>query len=131
MAEVFRVAWVHRNDDEPVFTLRWLYSALHNVVGNEYRRRSRLARLRERLGGLRPIPSGRDVDSGLDALAVREAVAKLDAQERDLIGMLFWDELSRAEVASVLGCSVNAVTLRLQRARRHLAGQMIALDPEQ
>jgi RNA polymerase sigma-70 factor (ECF subfamily) len=43
-ADVFTAAWRHRSEHETVFTLPWLYVALRNVVGNEYRRRSRAAR---------------------------------------------------------------------------------------
>ncbi len=42
-AEVFGAAWRLRADAMSVFTLPWLYGTLRNVVGNEYRRRSRSA----------------------------------------------------------------------------------------
>ena len=38
--------------------------------------------------------------------------------------MVTWDELSNEEAAEVLGCSKNALAIRLHRARRRLARQM-------
>lgn len=124
--EVFRVAWSHRNNADYVFELAWLYATLRNLVGNEYRRRDRAARLVDRLGSMGRSDSADH--SSDDALVIREAVAALSPQDRELIGMVFWDETTREEAAQVLGCSVNAVNLRLQRVRRKLFDRVVSAE---
>lgn len=117
-AEVFTAAWRHRGEHEAVFTLRWLYATLRNVVGNEYRRRSRAARRYERLVAETSEPQPVLVDD--EAILLRQVVSKLRLEDRELIWMAYWEELSREEMAEILGCSVAAVKVRLLRARERL-----------
>jgi RNA polymerase sigma-70 factor (ECF subfamily) len=56
----------------------------------------------------------------LDARRLLEALLQLKEQEREVLLMAAWERLSTAEVAAVLGCSENAATLRLHRARKRL-----------
>lgn len=126
-AEVFRAAWTHRERAELVFTLPWLYQTLHNVVGNEFRRRTRSANLIERLAS-RYTPRPTHITD--ETLILRDALAELPPAEREIIAMVYLDQASREEAAAVLGCSVNAVNLRLQRARRRLTQRLSVPDPK-
>ena len=42
---------------------------------------------------------------------------RLSAADRELLRLVAWEELSHAEIAATLGVSVNAVAIRLHRAR--------------
>ena len=51
-----------------------------------------------------------------DAEPALEALARLSA-DQELLRLVAWEELSHAEIAEVMGISVNAVAIRLHRAR--------------
>jgi RNA polymerase sigma-70 factor (ECF subfamily) len=53
-------------------------------------------------------------------IAVRDAIAKLDAQEREILLLREFEQLSYAEIASLLNLPVNTVRSRLFRARTAL-----------
>jgi RNA polymerase sigma-70 factor (ECF subfamily) len=46
----------------------------------------------------------------------------LDADQRELLRLWAWEGLAPREIAVVVGSSANAVSIRLYRARRELAG---------
>ncbi|RPH35500.1 MAG: sigma-70 family RNA polymerase sigma factor, partial [Chloroflexi bacterium] len=46
-----------------------------------------------------------------------EALSRLSASDQELLRLVAWEELSHAEIAEVMGISVNAVAIRLHRAR--------------
>lgn len=61
------------------------------------------------------------IESSLDAgIALREAVAKLDHIDREIVLLREFEELSYAEIATLLRIPVNTVRSRLFRARRAL-----------
>jgi RNA polymerase sigma-70 factor (ECF subfamily) len=115
-AEVFRIAWQrHAKGDE--LTLPWLYRVARNVVGNEYRR-SRRARALDQKSRLMADPH---TDPANDpALQVRAALARLKPRQRELLFMAYWEDLTASEMAHVLGCSIPALWVRLNRARAAL-----------
>jgi RNA polymerase sigma-70 factor (ECF subfamily) len=115
VAEVFLVVW-RRLDDLPEgeAALPWLYGVARKTIANQRRGRFRRARLHERLvqtseRTTAPAPTG-----GEPALA---ALERLGESDRELLRLVAWEELSHAEIAKVLGISVNAVAIRLHRAR--------------
>lgn len=121
-AEVFRIAWDRRETLRGARRLAWLYSTLRNVVGNEYRRRVRADRRSERAVSslLSAAHQSGHSDEASDRLEVREAVSALSPSDRELIWMAYWEELTREEMAEVLGCSVTLVRVQLHRARGRL-----------
>ncbi|MGR0218647.1 RNA polymerase sigma factor [Agromyces sp. ZXT2-6] len=129
-AEVFTQAWRRRDAADRVFTIEWLYVTLRNVVGNHYRSRARHHRRVERAGRHHPTP----VDGATDAvLDVRAAVNRLDPADRELIWMAYWEDLSREEIARILGCTTAALRVRLHRARKKLQDALgeDATNPEE
>jgi RNA polymerase sigma factor (sigma-70 family) len=56
------------------------------------------------------------------------AIARLRPAEREALTLVLWDELSHAEAAEVLGCSVNAVAIRVHRAKARLRGALTSTD---
>jgi RNA polymerase sigma-70 factor (ECF subfamily) len=48
---------------------------------------------------------------------VHAALEKLAPQDRALLTLFYWDELNLQEIATIVGCNVNAVKTRLYRSR--------------
>ena len=123
-AEVFAVAW-RRRDDAPsgVKQLYWLYGIARNVVSNARRTANRQRTLRGRIAS-EPAAASR----GPEYIVVRrddkellDAIDGLRAQDRELIMLVNWEEVPRAEIASMFGISRKAVDQRYRRALKRLA----------
>jgi RNA polymerase sigma factor (sigma-70 family) len=123
IAETFLVAW-RRLDDAPAGDqLRlWLYGVARRVLANQRRgarRRVALAhRLRSDLTANR-LPFVTQEATG-DNGALRAALATLSPDDRELLTLEAWEELSSQQIAKVLGCSSAAARTRLHRARHRL-----------
>ena len=121
VAETFEVAWRRWQDLPPRDReLAWLYAIALRVLSNHQRSRDRRGRLLIRLSLERP----RDVeDDGAERLfrdMATRPLAELRTGERELLGLVYWEELSYREIAEVLGISENAVGVRINRAKAHL-----------
>lgn len=116
VAETFSIAW-RRLEAIPVHAeLPWLYGVARRVLANQRRSAKRRHRLHARLyaePALQPDRSSPD-DS------VRDALATLRPDDREILRLAAWEELSTNEIAVVLDCTPNAAALRLSRARRRL-----------
>jgi RNA polymerase sigma-70 factor (ECF subfamily) len=60
------------------------------------------------------------------AAAVRDAVAALPVELREALVLFEYEELTQAEIAATLGCTVKAVESRVARAREKLRGALRA-----
>jgi RNA polymerase sigma-70 factor (ECF subfamily) len=115
VAEVFLVAWRRLGDvPDGDAALPWLFGVARKTIGNQRRGLLRRGRLQARLEQTAerpatPAPSGTE-----PALA---ALERLSEGDRELLRLVAWEGLSHAEIAAVLGISVNAVAIRLHRAR--------------
>lgn len=127
-AEVFAVAWRRRDDlpDEPD-TLLWLYGTARRVVANAHRAAGRRDRLTGRLASLRDSREPGTVPEGHPE--VLAALDRLGPTEREAIRLAVWEDLAVRDIARVLDCSPNAVSLRLARARRRLGRDLAHLMP--
>jgi RNA polymerase sigma-70 factor, ECF subfamily len=121
VSETFLVAW-RRFDELPSDPLPWLIGAARKVLANRRRSDERRVALGVRL---RSLPdTSRSVDPGdtwTTEERVRTALATLPAGEREVIELVAWEELSAAEVATVLEIARATVYVRLHRARQRLA----------
>lgn len=125
-SETFRVALQRHQAGDPL-TLPWLHGVVRNLVGNEYRRRTRAAALHERVvedwsETASPLPTHVET--------AREVLAKLPAAQRELLMMIYWDGLTMAEAAAVLGCRVGAARVRVHRARTDFKSALTAAANE-
>jgi RNA polymerase sigma factor (sigma-70 family) len=129
VAETFLTAWRRLRDVPDGENARlWLYATARRVLANRARserRRSRLAVVVERAA---QIPPPEPVPAETDAVAA--AFNGLRPEERELLGLVAWEGLSTAEIARVLGCSPNAVRIRLHRARRRFEGELEDSAPD-
>jgi RNA polymerase sigma-70 factor (ECF subfamily) len=118
-ADVFAIAWRKRSSVIEGEELPWLYRIAANVVANHRRKHATGAAL---LGALRPAdssPSAEDIVVADASLA--SAWRQLRPAEREVLTLALVEDLAPAELAVALGASVNAVTVRLHRARTKLA----------
>jgi len=124
-AEVFRIAWKHSFDGNEL-SLPWLYQVLRNVIGNEYRRIGRRDRFLEDAG---PLYLENLVESAAeDVIDVRRAMQELSVDDREVLYMAYWEDLTGQEIAEILGCTSVTVRVRLMRARRKLKAELERVD---
>ncbi|HEX6383880.1 MAG TPA: sigma-70 family RNA polymerase sigma factor [Anaerolineae bacterium] len=107
----------------------WLYRIARNEIIQHQRRRRFLAPLL----GQRPPDNGHVSADRMPEAAVQRserrqelqvALSRLSAQDREIVTLRFFEELSSAEVAEILGCSTDNVYVRLHRALQRLRQQL-------
>ncbi|WP_275669548.1 RNA polymerase sigma factor [Actinomyces procaprae] len=117
-AEAFRIAWQHHVSGGEV-TVPWLYRTLRNLIANQYRRHERDSKYFNSMSNARE--KHRSIESAVDdSILIRQAMGTLSDADRELLRMAYWEELTRSEMASVLGITTVAVRVRLARARQRL-----------
>ncbi len=119
-AETFAIAW-RRIDDVPagVAALPWLYGVARRVLANHRRGNERRGNLLARLFDRAPlVGDGPDLEDGGP---LTSTLAHLRPDDRELLQLVAWEDLDHTAIAVTLGISVNAVAIRLHRARRRFA----------
>jgi RNA polymerase sigma factor (sigma-70 family) len=105
----------------------WLLGIATNLLRSEWRAEQRaLATLAElqSAAATGPAPNG---DSDDDALAA--ALAALDPDQRDVLLLHAWEELSYEEIAQALDVPVGTVRSRLYRGRERLRAALRSENP--
>jgi len=116
-AETFVVAW-RRLQQLPEPALPWLYGVARRLIANQRRGARRATRMQDKLIQESQVSSSGS-KMGIDDQLL-EALSRLKIQDRDLLQLVAWEELSHDEIAVVMGISSNAVAIRLHRARLRL-----------
>jgi len=116
VAATFVVAW-RKFATAPNPSLAWLYRIASFEVARE----------RELLGRQPQTADLNDLDlidtTPLeDVLDVSKAFSQLTESDAELLRLVYWENLSRNEIADVLGLSVNAVNVRYHRALDRVSG---------
>lgn len=125
VAETFATAWRRRADLRPgAAPLPWLYGIAANVLRNQRRSQGRALRLVDRLQHDPLSAPVAEVDLELPDPELHDALDRLSFDDREILRLVTWEELTHAEVAETLGCSVNAVGIRLHRARKRLRHEL-------
>jgi RNA polymerase sigma-70 factor, ECF subfamily len=127
-AETLAIMW-RRLDDIPTGAeLPWCYSIARRCLANHRRSTVRRRSLLERLGGRgeRTTNDGDDPASIVDDAdpALHAALSLLSTDDREILALWAWEQLSVSEIAVALGASANTVSVRLRRARQRLAGHL-------
>lgn len=117
-SQVFTVAW-RRLADVPAEPRAWLLGVARRTLANHRRAEGRREGLTARLEEHARIGTADSSDGTADA--VRRALGRLTAREREALLLTAWDGLGRAEAADVCGCTQTAFRVRLHRARRRFA----------
>lgn len=120
IANVFAVAWRRFGDvPGPPQDRPWLFAVARNTISDHNRAQRRWFRLGARLradAAITARPAG-PPGLGYEYERVLAAMAALRPPEREALQLVHWEELSHAEAAAVVGCTVNAFELRYRRAR--------------
>ncbi len=64
------------------------------------------------------------------AALVRKAVAALRMKDREVVVLFYLEQRPAAEIAALLDTSLNAIEVRLHRARRRLKDQLVQMGIE-
>jgi RNA polymerase sigma factor (sigma-70 family) len=131
VAETFLTAWRRLDDVPPGQDARlWLYGVARRTLANHRRSERRKSELSDRLS--RDLAQvHRDPEYTGRLAVVASAFRGLSDADRELLGLVGWEGLDHAEIAAVLGCSRNAVRIRLHRARARFAAAVSHLDSRQ
>lgn len=122
VAETFAIAW-RRIDQLPAGDreLPWLLATTRRVLANQHRGSRRLGALLDRL---RAQPQSQPSLAPTPESPAMDALSRLRPDDQELLRLIAWDDLSHAEAAAVIGISVNAIAIRLHRARGRFAEQL-------
>lgn len=96
----------------------YLYSIAMNLLAAERRKQFRDSPP----GQIAPEPASSDASDAV--LWIRQALAKLDDSEREILMLREYEHLSYAEIAELLKLPVNTVRSRLFRSRMALKGYL-------
>lgn len=97
----------------------WLLGIATNLLMNERRAEQRSLQAVARLEALAVPPVAELAEHVLDR-EIAGALAELDPDQRDVLLLFAWGELSYGEIASALAIPVGTVRSRMSRARSHL-----------
>ena len=125
VAETFVVAW-RRLADAPAEPRAWLYGIARRVLANQRRAAERRTSLVRRLASF----AARAAPTSPSEVPAIEALAMLRPDDQELLKLVAWEELTHAEIAEVLGISLNAVAIRLHRARQRFAATLATRHTE-
>ena len=94
----------------------WMFGILRNAWIDESRARGRRNRVfaPEELGEHVADPTG---ERQAEALSLQEAMARLPAEQREVVGLVLVEGLSYREAAEIMNVPVGTVTSRLARGR--------------
>ena len=127
LAETLLVCW-RRVDDLPEQPLPWAYGVARNCLRNAERSVRREQRLTARIATVDPPPVSTPAtdastdDAADDELAI--ALASLRPEDAELLRLWAWEQLTPADIATVLGVTANAASIRLHRARQRLRSRL-------
>ena len=128
-AETFAVAfrrWDRLDPERPVRP--WLYGIAANLVRHHWRRERRMLRAYARTG-VDPVLAEEDAaveraDAEARQRELAEALAALRRDEREILLLHAWAELTDSEIADALGVPPGTVKSRLSRAREKVRNRL-------
>jgi RNA polymerase sigma-70 factor (ECF subfamily) len=102
----------------------WLFGIAKGTLANHRRGQTRRHALADRLRAHlqhRLPEAGPPAD---ETVAIRDALTRLPADDRELLTLVAWDDLRTDEAAVLLGITPAAARQRLVRARRRLRAEL-------
>ena len=104
----------------------WLFTILRNIYYSQYRKRVREVQDSDGVFA-RGIAVDGDQESHLDLADFRMALARLPAEQREVLTMVGASGLSYEEAAIICGVEIGTIKSRLSRARAKLS-ELMGLD---
>lgn len=124
LADTFLVAW-RRFDSVPDDALPWLLGTARRVMANQRRAQRRRDALTGRVRAIASPASDWEPTAELSG-ELASALGTLSDREREALLLVAWEGLSSARAARAAGCSAATFRVRLHRARRRVAAQLLA-----
>ena len=96
----------------------WLYKIAHNNVLKWYREQSKGYKVGlDEIGELADLTadSKRDASVKETQLEVQKVIEQLDSEEREIIRLKFYEEVSNIEIAEIMGLSANHIGVKVYR----------------
>jgi RNA polymerase sigma-70 factor (ECF subfamily) len=114
VAETFEIAW-RRLDEIPAgqADLLWLYVTARYVLANHGRRLRRRDEITVRLADELRGVSLHEEPPDEDSMSMKSCLNALSSDDREVLMLAGWEELSAAEMGRVLGCSPTARRARI------------------
>ncbi len=120
-------AWSKSDKFQPGTSLRaWLFTILRNIYYSNYRKHAREVQDSEGVYARRLVVYG-DQESHLDLEDFRKALAKIPAEQREVLILVGANGLSYEEAAAICEVEIGTIKSRLSRARARLV-ELLALD---
>jgi RNA polymerase sigma-70 factor (ECF subfamily) len=95
----------------------WLYSITHGIAVDRIRRNTSRQRAEQvELEDFQEAEEPSFADE--DAAAIHQALSELGLRHREVLVLHFLEDLSIAEIADVVGCSIGTVKSRMHYAKR-------------
>jgi len=119
VADTLLVIWRRLREVPVDAPLPWTYRVAGNCLANLRRGERRRARLVDKVGrsaARHVVDLHEPPDPGL-----HRALRTLAAADQEVLRLWAWEDLSPAEIATVLDISANAASIRLHRAKGRLA----------
>jgi RNA polymerase sigma-70 factor (ECF subfamily) len=123
LAETFAIAW-RRRATVPPEPMPWLYEVARRVLANQARAARRQTAIAARLAREAPPLAPDSVSSRAEIDRVLAALAELRSDDRELLMLVAWEQLTPAQASVVIGTTAAVCRLRLLRARRRLSRLM-------
>jgi RNA polymerase sigma factor (sigma-70 family) len=125
LGELFRIAFERRKtfDASRASALPWLYGIGSNLLLKHRRGEARRLRASARMAAVEQADrraSAAALDARLLFPRVADAIEALPDDERDLLLLFAWEDLSYQSMAEALELPIGTVRSRLNRARAHL-----------
>lgn len=122
LGETLLVCW-RRFDELPEQPVPWAYGVARHCLANAQRSVRRQERVATKLAVVDPPRETEDPAGSRDD-ALHEALGRLRDEDAELLRLWAWEQLTPSEIATVLGVTVNAVSIRLHRARTALREEL-------
>ncbi len=129
VSEVFAVAWRRRaaipDGEEP--ERMWLYGVARHTLANTKRSARRWALLTSRMASVHETATSEDpaANDASDLADAYRALSGLRADDREILLLSLWEDLSVAQISAVMGMRAPAVSVRLHRAKARLRREFL------
>jgi len=118
------IAWRKLGSVREAKSLRpWLMRVAVNEAKRALKKRNRRSEVEWLVAGF-GIPTGRNPETGIDALDLREALKRLGPEDRALLAMRYVAGFNATELAAVIGITPSGIRNRLERLNDRLRQEL-------
>lgn len=126
LQETFTKCWEYISKGNEIGNLKaFIYKTANNLIIDEYRKKSADSLDNIMEGGFEPsVDSHHQIESYAEEENVKKAIEDLPKKYKEVVVMRFVEGLELGDIASLVGDTENAVSVRLNRAVKKLRDVM-------